>query len=248
MSIFEKILHNKFLPVAVPADRNNCCFYRLDSEQQFKKSLNTQPSDWFYRTNTVRYTFNSEGYRAPEFNTIDWANSVVIFGCSMVLGTGIDDDDTVSSQLSKILCRPVINMGVAGSSIQHAVYNSAILAAGYPYPYAVIQLWSSIYRTMLITDLGVNNRGPWNANHNDFYDLWLNNDHPCYSAVLYRKISQQLWRDRSTRYLEGTMFEETASTLDNCSLFEHIDLGRDLSHPGIKTAARIAAHFAEQLK
>ena len=48
---------------------------------------------------TVRggYKVNSLGYRAPEFNTIDWSNTYIIQGCSAVFGLGIaDDNETIN--------------------------------------------------------------------------------------------------------------------------------------------------------
>lgn len=66
-----------------------------------------------YKTfgNHCHYTVNSQGYRCPEFDAIDWENSIIFFGCSHVFGIGLLDHETVANQLSLILNCPVINLG-----------------------------------------------------------------------------------------------------------------------------------------
>jgi len=242
MHIINTILNNEFLPVELNAHSNH--FSSTDSKRCFEKNLKTQPDDWYYRHNPVTYTLNSNGYRTAEFSTVDWEDSVVVFGCSNAFGTGITDEHTISSQLSMLINRPVINLGVAGSSIQHATYNSTILSA-YPCPYAVIQLWTSPERTILFDGNMASCIGPWDHKLN-YYNEWLRNNNPSVSALIHRKISQQLWTDR-TRYLEGTLFNATAELFKNCPLFNATDFARDQMHPGRHTTKYIAQHFAEQL-
>jgi len=247
MNIIDRsIKKNKLLHTGIEIGTH---FTTSDANALFEKNLKTQPDDWYYRHNPVTYTINSDSYRAPEFSTVDWANAVVIFGCSNVFGAGVSDEHTISSQLEKLINRPVINLGISGSSIQCAVYNSAILAAGYPCPYAVIQLWSGPDRTILFTDSSFANYGPWMSPPNRFYDEWAQNDNPKITALLYRIISRQIWTNR-THYLEATLFASTAALFkchDIKTEIENIDLARDLIHPGRHTTAHIAAYFAEQL-
>lgn len=234
---------NKFLPPPIWNSSGN--FNGHDSRELYEKNLESQPSDWYYRHNAVTYTLNSERYRAPEFDTIDWANSVVIFGCSTVFGTAVDDKHTISSQLSQLISRPVVNLGVAASSIQLSTFNSAILAGLYPTPAAVVHLWTQIDRCMHIDNGVVKNFGPWNLTANNYMDQWMANSNSTQSARMHREISQQLWKDR-TAYYEATVYPLTADVLD-CTLLPLIDQARDFYHPGIKTTAMIAAHLAENL-
>jgi len=236
--------NNFFLPYHEEQDDVNH-FRNTDSKRCFEKNLKTQPDDWYYRHNPVTYTVNSKGYRAPEFSTVDWEAAVVIFGCSNVFGVGVSDEHTISSQLSKLINRPVINLGVTGSSIQYATFNSAILTA-YPCPYAVIQLWTSVERTVVFTRTMIHCLGPWSYKPKSLYNKWLENNNPRATALLHRTISQELWKNRS-QYLEATLFLDTADQFDHCKLFKYYDHARDQIHPGKLTAARIAAHFAEQL-
>ena len=104
----------------------------LDNQQIYEKNCLSQPVDWHYHKNVINYTLNSHRYRTAEFNQIDWKNSIVIFGCSHTFGIGIDDDDTISSNLSKITNVPVINMGIGGTSIAFSFYNNLILFDAMP--------------------------------------------------------------------------------------------------------------------
>jgi len=131
-----------------------------DSKELYLENLQKQPLDWYYRNNRVKYTLNSKGYRTEEFKKIDWAESVVMFGCSMVYGTGVTDEDTISHNLSKIIDRPVINMGVGGSSISFSLHNSLILNSFYPTPKAILKwftddriVWDEIIILMSIAYL-----------------------------------------------------------------------------------------------
>ena len=51
-----------------------------------------------------------------------------MFGCSNVVGARLKDNETIPYKLEEILQRPVINMGVQGSSIAYSVFNQIILA------------------------------------------------------------------------------------------------------------------------
>lgn len=239
------ILNNKFLPV--PEWNNSGNFNGYDSKVLFDKHLKSQPFDWYYRDNNVNYTLNSRRYRTTEFDNIDWSNSVVLFGCSNVFGTGLDNNDTISSQLELLINKPVINLGVAASSIQYSVYNSVILASGYPTPLAVVQLWTGYDRCMVFNDDIIENFGSWNLQPDNFMDLWNKNTNSIASALMFREISKQIWIDK-TIYHEATLFQSTAAIFDNCNHLLSIDKARDLLHPGIKTASLIANHIAETIK
>lgn len=62
------------------------------------------------------YQLNAQGYRCPEFHTVDWTQSVVLLGCSQVFGVAIPEEHTLASQLNLRLGVPVINLGIPGAS------------------------------------------------------------------------------------------------------------------------------------
>ena len=117
-------------------------FSGTDTKELFEENLKTQPDDWYYRTHEVKYTLNSFGYRTKEFDDIDWKESIVIFGCSNIFGIGVADEHTIPYFLEQLSGRPVINMGMGGSSIQTALHNSIILNdSEYPTPKVIIYAW-----------------------------------------------------------------------------------------------------------
>jgi hypothetical protein len=87
-----------------------------DTEERFQENLKSQPEDWPWRNQQITYKLNSQNYRAPEWDSIDWENSVVMFGCSQVFGVGVDEDQTLGYYLSELLNKPVINLGIPGGS------------------------------------------------------------------------------------------------------------------------------------
>jgi hypothetical protein len=90
-----------------------------DSESLYQTNLKRQPADWYYRNNTVTYSWNSNGYRAPEWSDINWSQSHVLMGCSYAMGSGVDDSDTISAQVPN-----GINLGQSGTSLYAIEYNT----------------------------------------------------------------------------------------------------------------------------
>ena len=87
----------------------------------YQKNITTQPKNWKYATADVKYTMNSDGFRCSEFNSIDWANSVVWLGCSITFGTGVDDTETVTEYFSQLSGLPVVNLGQQGVGLDYIV-------------------------------------------------------------------------------------------------------------------------------
>lgn len=90
-----------------------------DSAALFQHNLTVQPESWFYRYNTVTYTFNSNGYRCAEWNQIDWYSSTVLMGCSIAMGVGLTDSETITAYWEN-----GVNLAQPGISLGHIHYNS----------------------------------------------------------------------------------------------------------------------------
>ena len=250
-SIQKSIRSGKFLPTAGNNDIiNNFTAGGTDSNELYQKNLKTQSNDWEYRTKPVNYTLNKHHYRTEQFADIDWAESVVIFGCSAVFGVGVDDADTVSSHLSSILNRPVINMGVGGSSITYSLHNSIILNANYPTPKAVVHLWTGYDRTVYYHRKDLTFYGPWNVTPSNYIGRWTESkEHGEIHALFARLTSKQLWED--IEYYEASYFQETAKVMrcdDLGSPRPNVsDKGRDNIHPGRQTIRLVAERIAGNL-
>ena len=100
---------------------------------------------------------------------------------------------------------------------------------------------------MLFDNTHIENFGSWNMEHGNYMDLWNRNNNSIASALMFREISKQLWIDKTT-YYEASLFKSTTEIFNNCDHLSRIDYGRDLMHPGIKTAALIAEQLAEKIK
>lgn len=240
-SIPTLIKSKKFLPVDAKVEKN---FAGYDSKTLFEKNLKVMPEEWYYRNKKITYTKNKQGYRTQEFKNINWSNSIVIFGCSHVFGIGIDDNETLSSQLSNILKIPVINMGIEGSSINYSLHNSIILKYFYPKPLAVINIWTHYSRAVYYHKSHLENCGNWNSD-NFYFSAWSkDNSHAESYALMASMTSKLLWSD--TKYYESSFFDDTSKLL-NCDFHSIQDYARDLLHPGIKTLKFTAEKIADKL-
>ena len=122
-----------------------------DTEKNFQKLVSSGiPNYWRFHTKEFIYRFNSFGFRAPEFDTVDWKNSYVIVGCSHVQGIGNPFDETIGQYISKELGHPVINMGVGGISIS-GIYNNILkLIKDYGKPKGMFILWTYPWRFLAV--------------------------------------------------------------------------------------------------
>ena len=223
----------------------NGSFSGTDSEELFNENLVTQPDDWFYRNNSIEYKLNRHGYRTVEFDTVDWANSIVIFGCSNVFGTGVREEDTLSSQLSVLTNTPVINLGIGASSIEYSLYNSIILKEHKPLPKAVIHVYSSLGRTTYYNRKNVVHHGSWNVKKDSYMDLYSTDPtHGLVHGLMAQMISRQLFS--GTKYYETSFFDDTVNKLNIPSPI-WLDQARDLSHPGRQTLGKLAEQITLSL-
>lgn len=226
-----------------------------DTKKLFEKNLKVQPDDWYYRNNEVNYTLNSLGYRTKEFDKIDWKNSIVIFGCSSVLGVGVDDCHTLPFFLEQEIGLPVINMGIVGSSNQFHIHNVSVLMNKYPTPKCVILKQSTLLRLPVYSWNHVGHRGSWDlSNHevkNDgsnivIHNLIANNiiENMCESKTTYINCSSA-WA--SFKFLNELMPNRNIHLLDNDEL-NPIDWARDFIHTGINGNKLAAKSLSKIIK
>ena len=240
--VIENISRKTLLPICGEGTQ----WAGMDTQALYLKNLKTQTDDWHYRHKEVQYNLNLKNYRTAEFDNIDWANSIVIFGCSNVFGVGVAEDETISHYLSTIMNRPVINLGVGSSSMSFAFHNSVILSEGFPTPWAVIHVWSEISRCVCYTEQGPAHHGSWNIERENYIKQWTTQSHnPTTQGMLISLASNAIWKNK-TKFVEASYFIETAKAL-NCILLNPIDHARDLCHPGPKTNKLTAKILSEQL-
>lgn len=269
-SVLRSIIDNTFLPnygkILNYFEKNNLTyngeckidggftlsFLRSDSKELFEKNLKTQPEDWYYRTHPVRYTLNSLGYRTKEFDDIDWKESIVMFGCSHVFGIGVTDEHTIPYFLEQLSGRPVINMGIAGSSIQTALHNSIILNdSKYPIPKAVLNMWTELNRYQLYESNFVTNMGAWRQSGGEFQTP----DNMIPFNLMNIKMIRNLWKNKTIYYECNWAWkgqQQLINKLDKeiyCEYFQYSGgLARDLVHRGPVKNLEIAKKIYKKIK
>ena len=251
-------------------------FIPVDSKGNFAVSLEKKPEDWYYRTNKVEYTLNSERFRTKEFKDIDWKNSIVLLGCSCTFGTGVTDDDTIAAYLQRITGKYVVNLGQIAASNSAIAYNSYYLKEHYPTPLAVVNIWTNIHRWFWICCEEKNKHLMFELLDNKL--LCKGNDsidmtdpksrritkHKVVSEVtnniLYMKMSNALWKDhpnhlqlaRYDYYKDGEYLSMVAKVFPEViqlnPSWEEDRSARDNQHWGREINEKIAKLIASNLK
>ena len=208
-----------------------------DTQQNFDRNKKRLGEDWIYNKKRISYITNDLGFRTKSMKEIDWAKSIVMFGCSNVKGTGHAIEDTIPYRLEKILNIPVINLGASGSAVDSACWNSLILHDHYPRPKAVVQWWTELSR---YTD----RKYKQIAGHTVHKDKYCFKHDWDYRSKFYVKSDRALWKNK-TIYYEGSQFLHTAKEL-TIDFYDTIDRARDM-HPGIESHKIAADGIAKNL-
>jgi hypothetical protein len=242
----DKLLPHKFNTGGGAVVDNVYQFTATDNVENYQKNLRDMPVDWWYRTKPVFYKINSKGYRAPEWENIKWEKTIVLFGCSMTLGTGLAEDETIAWYLNQILNKQVINLGVGGSSIQYTAYNNMLLHKNFPKPWAVVNLWTDINRVVQFTENTISHEGVWSMTKDSMMDRWTENPiNPIIHARMLTDTTKELWKDK-VKYWEGSFFKHTSRCL-NITEIEHTNTARDNLHLGWNDALNTAKIIANNL-
>lgn len=233
-----------------------------DSKEAFLERKLTMPSDWIFNNLKIQYTFNQNGYRAPEWSDVDWSKSIIVFGCSLTMGVGLPEEMTWTYKLSKRLNVPVINLGVSGGSNVLSLYNSYRLVSQEIRPMAVINLLTSVDRMSYFLDnadktAAMQHLGAW-ALDPGWIDKKLNSERTVNSkktalswysshishqtnidiyGQLFAESLHNFWRSRGVPVLSRTT--ELSRNINFPALSLMVDKGRDsYSHPGPETTSR----------
>lgn len=215
-------------------------FSQSDTEKNFKKKLESESEDWYYRNNPIKYTLNGQNYRCKPFTKINWSKSIVIFGCSNTFGDGVDDGDTISARLQELTGCDVINLGAPGSSQQFSLYNMLMLKKRKIKPKAIIHIWTDSMRLFYINnDFRHCYVGHWNnfglssdVKFNPFDDSKTHIVSSMYNRMTANLVYSDIPVIHATHF--QTMWEEQESIYPDYPMtyLPHIDKARDLLHPG----------------
>ena len=240
-----------FRPYLTEQDRSELpWFYPIDSPALYLKNLKEQAKDWPWRDRSIEYSLNSQGYRSPEFDQIDWSNSIVCFGCSMTFGIGLALDQTWPAQLEQLLGYPCVNLGIPGGSIQAIWANSVRLIRAGVRPRAVLYYWPELSRSCEFMDdrRTLINWGTWKQQvprtdqRGARGTAWLMD--PVYAGVMSRLMIDSIEWGGVPR-LDWTWTQELS---DRAHYWLDVrDRARDLRHPGPATNSSLARELARAL-
>lgn len=192
------------------------------------------------------YTVNSLGYRAPEFDTIDWKNSYIIQGCSAVFGLGTPNDKKITSYyLSEMLGAPVINLGVPGAGMEIQYSNAIEIIENGIKPLGVFIVYPSMDRYTLYNNGNREHVGPWSE---DKKLHWMLNNNSRQHNLNLMKGYRLLWKLLDVKLYE---WSHHGSNRDFCkSVIQwdgFLDYGDDNQHWGEKTSKAVAEILFDQV-
>lgn len=210
-----------------------------DTEEFFNQNKKRLGKDWYYYDKKIEYAYNEQGFRNKPLNKVVWEDSVVVFGCSNVKGTGHPIEDTICYILEETLGIPVVNMGISGGGIDITCWNSLILHDHYPKPKAIVHIWTALDRY---------------AEYNGELSMILHHSNKKYChnhtwserSKLYVKADRALWKNKLP-YYECAMFTHVAKELE-VDFYDQVDDARDICHPGTKSYRIAVKGIAENLK
>jgi hypothetical protein len=225
-------------------------FYQGDSQDLFITNCKRMPDDWVWRNKKVTYTLNQQNYRCPEWNRVEWNNSILLFGCSYILGIGIDDKDTCAYQLNLLQNNSVVNLGMCGSSPTVQWANSCILKEHQVAPAAVIYVWPDLSRTVeFLRNRIVVNHGVWTSD--SWSTVWSTHETHALEHFRYLLTStSKLWNCPVLHY------SLNRDIIDNIDVVRHLGFGLDdkardwngyTAHPGSLTNQFWADKFSQDL-
>jgi len=221
-------------------------FMDTDTRELYIKNF-TSLSDFRaqWKARPITYTTNSDHYRCPEWEDIVWNDSILMLGCSVTFGVGLDDSDTISSHLSSYLGGiPVVNLGQGGSSWTFQWINTVRLVAAGIRPRAVVYIWPDVSRyTRMLDSKLARHTGSWSAQGLGLEYL-KDTDHAQAISGEILACVRALWSCPQLHYTWSPQVDPNWSVP---RLTAPIDRARDRMHPGPETAGIWAGNIARDL-
>jgi hypothetical protein len=216
-----------------------------DSSELRKRNKKKFGKEWKYYNKTITYTNNSNGYRAPEWDQVDWSNSVIVMGCSFVYGIGHDDEDTLPKCIERKLDMPVVNLGAGGTGLVFHIENTNQLIAAGIKPKAVVLLHPPAARFTYFFKAGPVNIGPWDKNKLQ-KAMWkhyaYDSNHVTAMQHMYSNAISNMWNCPVLKY----SFEKEDQ--HNANIARYHDKAADNSHPGDETYNALSTVIAHDIK
>jgi hypothetical protein len=228
-------------PGSVPGAHN---YQGTDSLEQRSHLKKIYGPTWKYYNKTITYTNNSNGYRAPEWDQVDWNNSVLVMGCSNVHGCGHDDEDTLPKRIERKINMPVVNLGANGTGLSFHVENTNILLAAGINPKAVVLMHPQPARFTYFFKSGFRNILPGRPDklHRDMWSYYAYDDnHINKMQEINSTVISNMWPCPVIKY--------SFSWEDHIIAYPAVeyDQSADDMHPGDETFDRLSSDIAADI-
>ena len=219
-----------------------------DTENNYRKQLQTMPKDWYYNNNPIAYTYNKTGHRCKNIEELDFNNYILYIGDSNTEGIGLHVEDTYVYKTSKSLGLDYYNLGLGGTGIEVLNYNLTYWLNTYPAPKFVVLYWSDPARSLCLKEnnnkLEFYNVGPWSIQNYNLRFLHLGDSIGYFRAryeLLSKSIITQL-KSKKIPHYNFTYVPESSLPKFNVDQFLFVDCARDGKHPVFMDVARDGKH------
>jgi len=116
-------------------------FYSTDSEQLFRNNNKKLGKHWKYYKSTIKYKFNSLGYRTKEITDLN-KDFLLTFGCSYTEGVGLYQNELWCENIAKNLNLDLYNHAKQATGIDIQYYNAMLWNMNQmPKPKLIIVQW-----------------------------------------------------------------------------------------------------------
>jgi len=213
-----------------------------DSAHRYQENLNNPVNKkllekYNFVNAVIEYRFNNDGFRGQEIDN----SECLCFGCSFTMGTGIHEESTWPAQLSKIINASVANLGHAGSSNDSAL-RFALHYVSKLKPKIAVWLQTDMFRleiidehTRIVDNVIINHLENSPYQNDYFIKQWSLNEinqqlNLCKNTLAFKQICQE----NSTKCIILLRDEVL-----------HLDMARDLMHPGRESNKKLAERIAQ---
>lgn len=223
-------------------------FASSDTFEKYQSHLLSQPDDWYYRNQSIEYSYNENGHRSKSIKDIDFDNYILFTGCSHTEGIGIELSKTYAYLLANSLEKDYYNLAVGGTGIDVIEYNLLYWFTKYKKkPKFVVVQWPDHSRFLSLYP-GYESfipNGSWVTDDNHKKFVVASEISGFFNAR--KHISYRLIKNVIDVPIIG-VYLGSLSLYDSLGIpIRRMDHARDLQHSGIKTNNDVANRLLDHI-
>lgn len=220
---------------------NTTCSFLIyeDSEESFNRNLQSQSSDWIYRTESITYQYNSHGHRSIEIDALT-GDYILFTGCSHTEGVGLKLEKTYSYLVAQHFNKPFYNLAIGGAGPDLTMINIlGFLSRVKVKPKMVVIQWPNFHRFFKMVDSGISYFPQFYtpSKKDEFYSILLKENYPYLQNIFYRQVIIQNLRNYGINNIIESNDVYNINKQDDNTLkvvfgAQFVDKARDLCHGG----------------